>query len=463
MRNWHHPANLLPLLIALVISGCGGGKATVSKAVVKSPHIIEASVGRKATATFTIHWPPRNTRAIPANTNRIILYVTADDIPGAMAYIVDRPTFDVTTAFSVNILAGHNRRFAVEARQVDQTNPFYSSHPIPVAFDSPDLLAGTKLGGGVDTQAHTISPGEPFPADIRVSDPGAPGTGAPITSVAITINQILQGSFPNLLTLQLIRDQNGNPITNLNAGNFTVTEDGAPAAITDVRTVLQDSRNLSVALVCDRSGSMSDVTDSSSSLTKNDALEASASSFIDLIQPVDSAEVINFDTTVEVTQSFTTDKALLKAAITNQFSRFGGDTSLYNALSQAVADTSNQTGRTAVLALTDGKSNSGSKTQADVISAAKQKGIPVFTLGLGSDADQASLQQVAAQTGGTFTFTPSATDLKSVYQRIASQLNGQMQLSFITPDTSMTGKLRHVVVKFTYGSLTGTSDYYYTQ
>lgn len=447
---------LLALLsVSALITGCGSGGRTAVRTT--SPHLIIASPSRAANLKLTVRWPAKSTRLIPANTNRLVIFVNAPDVRGAMVFIVDRTSHADTANYSLNVLAGKNRTFAVEARQVDAANPAYQT-PTAVAFDSPDLQQGTKLGGGIDPAPHELTEGISFSASILVGDAAMPG--ADTTQVSILVNQVLASSFPSVLVLQLIRDQNGDPITNFNSANFDVTEDDNPVTITDVRTIQQSSNtNIAVSLVMDRSGSMAESDGSGS--TKNASLESAASSFVNLLQSGDSAEAINFSDSVSVTQGFTSDKSLLLQAIQGRSP--SGGTALFDGIYRGVQDTGAFGGRSAVLALTDGIENSSSHSLSDVESFARSKGIPIFTIGLGSDADKNTLGDIASKTGGVFTFSPTGSVLNGIYTKISKQLNGQIQLSFISPDISVSGRLRHVVVKFHYGSFSGQNDYYYTQ
>ena len=449
------PSFFVAILVAsflALMAGCGGaGKGQLNA---KSTTSAPATSGN-ARAHFVVQWPQSRAHykpaVIPAGTNRFVIYVSGANISdaGTVAYVADQPVSGTSTSIDIPVPSGSKRLFAVEARQVAQTK---FATPAPVALNDAVLSEGTLLASGNDGTAHDIAPGQSITATVVLSQAGVPGSGT--TTVATTINQVLAAYFPTVLALQVIRDQKGNPITNLNAGNFDVTENGTPCVITDVRTVQQASSNLSVALVLDRSGSMAG--------DKNTALEASASQFIALLQPSDLSEIINFSDTAEVTQAFTSDKTLLTQAIQGQFSRFDGSTSLYDGIYQGVGDTAKQSGREAVIALTDGQENTSSHTLNDVLQAAKQNSVPIFTIGLGSDADGVTLGNIAAQTGGIYTFAPAASDLAVIYQGISSQLNGQIQLSFISPDPTKSGTARHVVVNIHYGSLTAQSTYDYT-
>ncbi len=427
-------AAVLPWLLG----GCGGASSPAGTA--RQPEM-------GATARFLVQWPGGSGRAIPAETNRIVLFINGPEVKGTVAYAIDKPTFGTSTTVDVPIPAGPKLVFSAEARKVAQTKYTTAER---LKMDSPELKEGELLGAGIDNQAHDVALFQTIQAEVVIQEGAQPDPGT--TQVTITVNQVLTATFPCVLVLQMIRDQNGNPIKNLNKVNFEVIEDGTPAVITDVRTVEEAAQDLSVMLVLDRSGSMGG--------SPNADLESAASTFVSLMKPDDAGAVINFSSSsaVVLDQSFTTDKSLLLSAI--QGKPASGSTALWKAGLLGVNTTASQNGRKAVVLMTDGDDNdSYPTTQADVINAAKAGGLPVFTVGLGSV--DPGLPSVATQTGGIHYAAPSSAQLQDLYARISGQLAGQVQISFISPDPYATGRDRHLIVRFRLGSFTGESTYTY--
>lgn len=432
MRNGslRRAALAFPLLGTLaLVWGCGGGGG--------------ASATRMATAEFNIRWPDGASRTIPTGTNRFVIYVNGDGM-STQAYIVDVPNAtNRTYTYRVPVPPGTKRLFSAVARQVASTK--YSGIT-PVAINSPDLTAGDALGAGIDPQPYDIAPATRTTANVEIQLPGQPGAG--ITNITGRVNQVLAPSFPSVAMLGIFRDQDGNPITNLNIANLEVLEDGIPVVITDVRTVGQAGQPISVCLVLDRSGSMG--------YQGNADLEQAASTFVNLMGANDAGEVVNFSTSVSVDQPFTTDKSLLLAAIQGRSA--GGSTALWSAAYQGVTDTAQRGGRMAVLLMTDGYDNNSSHTQDQVIAAANAGGVPIFTIGLGSSVDP-GLAEAANQTGGLAFVAPTSADLDTLYQKISGQLSGQMQITFISADpiAHTPPKQRVLEIRLKYGSLQQTT------
>ena len=92
-----------------------------------------------------------------------------------------------------------------------------------------------------------------------------------------------------------------------------------------------------------------------------------------------------------------------------------------------------ETGRRAVLALTDGEDTfSQSATLDSVIAAANRIGLPVYTLGLGTEEEIESkdLRRLAVSTRGQYYPAADADQLRAIYEQIAERLNSSYTLMY---------------------------------
>ncbi len=430
---------LLLLSTVLIPVGCGGGGKIHSPTDPDTEQL-------GATAAFIIRWP--RTRLIPDGTNRIIIYAHHQQARTAFAYVKDRSGSATEERISVAIPYGQGITFSAEARRVPTTK-YHNVHRLPL--NHPDLRGGDLLGSGHDGTAHNVMYKSVVTATVEIQAPGTPDPGT--ARVDIRVNQIVADFFPLVLVLELIRDQDGNPITNLNRSNFEIWEDGVPAIITDVRVITQGATDLSACLVLDRSGSMAG--------QPNADLEQAASTFVNLMGNRDYGAVINFSYyhSIELSQDFTQDKNALLAAINGRSA--AGATALYSAIWLGLEATARQQGAKAVIAMTDGRDNNSDKSLDDLITRATQTGIPVFTVGLG-DVDASSLQRLANETGGLYFFAPSSDQLEVIYRRISRQLQGAIQITFISPDPQPAGRTRNLVIRYRYGQFQGETTSQYT-
>lgn len=241
-----------------------------------------------------------------------------------------------------------------------------------------------------------------------------------ISSLYVKINQIesnLQCPAAKVSAYVSVIDQGGYAVTGLSENNFTVIENINLMTLTDFSFVAQVLAPISVALVMDYSGSITVIPEAKSDM------EHSVIDFVNQLGADDEAEIVKFATQVEVVQGFTSDKNLLINAIYNTVDT-GEYTSLYAAASQAVDDTAlRQKPRRAVIVITDGvNSNSPYSTiLSDVINNANDKGIPIFTVGLGS-INEAVLEQMSNDTGGQFFNSPASDNLRNIYNQLADIL-----------------------------------------
>jgi len=437
-------SHIVGLIVALYATfGCGGASKVERPTTGWDRAIVE----------LRVHWPLG--RAIPPGTNRLIVFVNADDIPGGIAYIVDREANELTKEVRIEIPAGNKRRISVVAVRVSTTGGCGDSGAEPcngfrVSTTSPMVREGERLGAGAYAMTPDVAPGSSVRADITVN--GA-GDGAGVTSVAIVINQIqvTNGRWPGVIALQMIRDQNGDPVSGLNVSNFEVLEDGVPCVVMDVRTGRAARNELDISMVLDRSGSMSG--------EPNEKLEEAARTFVGLMQDSDRGEVINFGSDIVVAQPFTVDKDALIGAIVGRIAD-QPETRFYGALEVAANRIASQPGRRAVIAMTDGMNNAAPFDPFVAITAARRASTPVFTVGMGN-VDAVILNQIATETGGLFYIAPSASELNAIYLEISRQLESQVQIDFVSPDPVPSSRVRRVSVRFRYGAVIGQSEYEY--
>jgi hypothetical protein len=157
---------------------------------------------------------------------------------------------------------------------------------------------------------------------------------------------------------------------------------------------------------------------------------------------------------VETAQPFTTDTTALVNAVYGGTSLPTSATAFYDAIFLAVNDTSEQQGRRAVVVMTDGNNNFGTHTAADVIALTQSTGVPVFTIGLGANIDDAILNNIAAQTGGVYYQAPNSTDLEAIYETISNVLKNQYIVAFRTNDRD--GQTHRLQIIADNGTLAGS-------
>lgn len=413
----------------------------------------DVSAVRNAKATFSVTWPETgkmNAASIPTATNEMIVFVSGPGIRTPIAAIVPRPAGGSSTStVTLDLPAGPRRLFSAEARRVTSPPSGIVTNPTKA-----QLLAGTVLASGNDGTPHDIAPFAKVAANISLKPGGTPGGG--VIAVSVTITNIETTDFPLNRVVTLAIDQDHNVLSNLTRANFKVTEDGVDCIITDARVLQQTGSSISVVLTLDRTGSMDG--------QPAEDLDTAATTFVDLLQPGDKAEIINFGgSLIEVTQPFTDDKSALRAAIQEQQWRFGSVTPLWDSLFLAINEAKLARGIAAVVAMTDGGENASEYHYfSDVLNEATTANLPVFSVGLhGYDWSPDPLIEISEATGAFFTEAPDSGKLDEIYTAISNTIRAQIVVVYQSPNPNHSSSPRTVVVEYKYGSFQGTATQTY--
>ena len=240
----------------------------------------------------------------------------------------------------------------------------------------------------------------------------------------LTITGVDASAFPRVSAYLTVVNENGYPVLGLNTSDFEVTEEGTRGLQVEVTPMVNSQEPLAVTLVVDVSGSMD-------GQSLEDAKNAAAT-FITALAEQDQGSLMAFSTKVQKLQDFTRDKGVLLGSVSGL--QIGGNTALYDALFAAV-DAASQSGiaRRIVVLETDGHDTSSKASLDDGINLARQRGVPVYTVGLGTDVDKNLLSRIANSTGGAALFAPTSSGLEQAYRTISDQLRNQYLLKYLSP------------------------------
>jgi hypothetical protein len=144
----------------------------------------------------------------------------------------------------------------------------------------------------------------------------------------------------DLVTVPVIAtDPNGNYVPDLRQADFHIAEDGVKQEVAFFGTV---AAPFHVILMLDTSASTQDKL----------RLIQQANAFVDQLQSADRVKVISFDDEVVDRNEFTSDRSILRAAISG--TRPGKGTKVYDAMDLALATVRKIQGRKAIVIFTDG-------------------------------------------------------------------------------------------------------------
>jgi Ca-activated chloride channel homolog len=180
--------------------------------------------------------------------------------------------------------------------------------------------------------------------------------------------------------------------------------------------------------------------------TRLEAAKAAASKFLDSLPERFRVGLVSFSNATRVLEEPTDDREAVRTSLESIQGEVG--TAIGDAIrdSIALAPRDEKGDRSdkhlfAVLLLSDG-ANSAGVNPLDVLDEAKEAGVPIYTIALGTDAgtvqipneygemqtvsvppDPETLRRIAEETGGRFFEAPTEADLKAVYEEIGSQVS----------------------------------------
>ncbi|HEV2397712.1 MAG TPA: VWA domain-containing protein [Candidatus Sulfotelmatobacter sp.] len=264
-----------------------------------------------------------------------------------------------------------------------------------------------------------------------------------------------------------VKDKHGALIPNLTKTDFDIAEDGKPQNIKYFTA--ESNLPLTLGMMIDSSGSQQNVLDMEK--------EVGGAFLKQILTDKDEAFVISFDITVDLLQDFTRDthrlqNALNKAKINVDYTSggipgMGGGpvpthnapgTLLYDAVYLSSHDMlSKETGRKAMILLTDGQDEGSKLKIQDAIEAAQKADAIVYVLlcadrgfygGFGGYSGEGEMRKLTDQTGGRVINVGNKFDkLKEAFDQIAKELRSQYNIGYTPTNPKQDGTYRKIEIK----------------
>lgn len=244
-------------------------------------------------------------------------------------------------------------------------------------------------------------------------------------------------------------DSQNRYITDLTENDFVVYEDGVRQELVLFK---RTSLPIALSLLIDTSASMEN---------RLTIAQDAAIGFARTLRPQDLAQIVDFDSRVQVRQDFTNSLEALEGAIRSTSA--GGSTSLHNALyisikelAKVKAKTRDEVRRQAIVVLSDGDDTSSLVTYEEVLELAKRSETAIYSIGLqpkdmapsmGFKQAEFVLRQFAQETGGRAFFPSRPEDLRGVYAQIADELSSQYSIGYVSTNARRDGAWRRLVVQ----------------
>ncbi|WP_406696650.1 VWA domain-containing protein [Singulisphaera sp. Ch08] len=250
-------------------------------------------------------------------------------------------------------------------------------------------------------------------------------------------------NFPEISVEFEVKRPDGTYLLDATEKDFKVTEEGQPVVIRKFQSpVTTQAHATTVVLVVDRSRSMEEE-------DRIGSLKSAVASFVKGLPPGSRVAVVAFGSDVKTICPFTGDPQKVQEAVDGLTAE--GATRYYDAVAEALEMLNREKGRRAVLALTDGEDTFSQSASLDsVIVAARRLGLPVHTLGLGTEDEIESdaLRRLAAETRGQYYPARQADQLRSIYEQLAERLRSSYSLSYQSDRALPDGTLRPVRIYY---------------
>lgn len=200
--------------------------------------------------------------------------------------------------------------------------------------------------------------------------------------------------------------------------------------ITDFTLERLEFTSSNILLLCDVSGSMSGSVGS---------LKNAIVSFADNMSEGERVSVVGFDDSVTFVHEFTFDPEKVKEY--GESVCAGGGTNLFGALLEAGKYFNyDVSANNIIIAMTDGVdgySHSETEIYGEIGKMVSEKGITVYTLGLGNDVDEKYLEVIASAGNGSFLYVDNDAGLDSFYSFIHGQLSNQYVLTYTAKNQTL--------------------------
>ncbi len=268
-----------------------------------------------------------------------------------------------------------------------------------------------------------------------------------------------------------VKDKNGMLVPHLTKGDCSVSEDKVPQTLKNFAA--ETNQPLTLGILLDTSGSQQNVL----------PLEQDAGSqfLARVLKSKDEAFLLSFDVNVDLLQDFTNNSRMLSRAMSKaQINTAGGNgaagipgagggtiptigdpkgTLLYDAVYLAANEKLNQeTGRKAMIILTDGE-DQGSRTKInDAIAAAQKSNAIIYVIliadtgfyggfGFGYSGYSAA-KKMADETGGRLiNVGNNGKKLEAAFQQIEDELRTQYVATYTPTNAKLDGTFRHIAVE----------------
>ena len=241
-------------------------------------------------------------------------------------------------------------------------------------------------------------------------------------------------------------------VTALSRNDFSVFEDGRRQEITNFAR--ETDMPLTIAMLVDTSSSVAP--------KLKFEQDAAISFFYNVLKENDRAMLVEFNSSVNLLQDFTSDPGKLSNQIRKL--RAGGNSSLFDAV-DVVCDQKmiRETGRKAMVILSDGDDSGSAVNYRRAVEMALRAECTIFSVsiskggffGTGDDTRKGDkiMGKLAKETGGKVFFPFKVEELEDAFRQINQELRSQYSIGYVSANTRRDGRFRKLEIKVREGSM----------
>jgi Ca-activated chloride channel homolog len=290
----------------------------------------------------------------------------------------------------------------------------------------------------------------PAPSGAR-AETSAPATGGMKISVNVRMVQVDA----------VVRDRAGRMIDNLKVGDFRIFED---KVLQEIQSFSQDELPLAVALVIDRSGSVSPYIAE---------LRRIANRALDQLKPQDEVCLFSFAENVDRLEELTTDRRRIADSIDRI--RAGGATNIVDALHDSIAYLASIAPgrRHAVILVSDNQHNvSPQASESETIKMAMETETVVYSLKTSGESINLAMQlpsvlfgrdvveKITRETGGEIIAVKRAASIDAALGTVISRLRLRYSMGYYPTGTAQGGVFHEITIRLAEGHGKPGSDYF---
>jgi VWFA-related protein len=274
---------------------------------------------------------------------------------------------------------------------------------------------------------------------------GQQGNPAPKPSAQDETGTVFRADTRLVVLPTTVVDKSGHLVTTLPREAFTVLENGVQQQIKQFK---REDVPVSMGLIIDNSGSMRE---------KRAKVEAAALALVKASNSEDEVFIVNFNDEAFLDnphgKDFTNDIQEMEDALTRIDSR--GGTAMRDAIRMSIDHVKEKAhkDKKVLVVVTDGNDNSSVVSLEDLVKAAQQSEVLIYSVGLLTDEErreakraQKALEALAEATGGETFFPRDVSEVERIATQVAHDIRNQYTIAYTPLNQAMDGSFRQIKV-----------------